>query len=129
MLQNILETKGDQALAGFGGAKGSNEEAYLFQKLISSVTLTNNKNVRTFAVRSWAWDNYLNEGSLAEPPQNPNYLEVRSSQEAERFQSFQTVSVFQSVSTVGIAHCRVGTANCTVETAHSKLLFYLGWKP
>ena len=45
-------------------------------------TLTNNENVRTFAVRSWAWDNYLNEGSLAEPPQNPNYLEVRSSQEA-----------------------------------------------
>jgi formate dehydrogenase major subunit len=33
-LANIRDTKGVQALAGFGSAKGSNEEAYLFQKLV-----------------------------------------------------------------------------------------------
>jgi Uncharacterized anaerobic dehydrogenase len=32
--RRILERDGGQALAGFGSAKGSNEEAYLFQKLI-----------------------------------------------------------------------------------------------
>ena len=41
-LKNILETKGDQALAGFGCAKGSNEEAYLFQKLIRTGFKNNN---------------------------------------------------------------------------------------
>ncbi len=33
-LRKIHETKGRKALAGFGSAKGSNEEAYLFQKLV-----------------------------------------------------------------------------------------------
>ena len=33
-LRHIRETAGPQALAGFGSAKGSNEEAYLFQKLV-----------------------------------------------------------------------------------------------
>ena len=33
-LRRIRETQGPQALAGFGSAKGSNEEAYLFQKLV-----------------------------------------------------------------------------------------------
>ncbi|MGH6814644.1 MAG: 2Fe-2S iron-sulfur cluster-binding protein, partial [Hyphomicrobiaceae bacterium] len=33
-LKRILDTRGGQALAGFGSAKGSNEEAYLFQKLV-----------------------------------------------------------------------------------------------
>jgi formate dehydrogenase major subunit len=33
-LREIRDTKGKHALAGFGSAKGSNEEAYLFQKLV-----------------------------------------------------------------------------------------------
>lgn len=33
-LQKIREEKGKKALAGLGSAKGSNEEAYLFQKLV-----------------------------------------------------------------------------------------------
>ncbi len=33
-LRAMRETHGPQALAGFGSAKGSNEEAYLFQKLV-----------------------------------------------------------------------------------------------
>jgi formate dehydrogenase major subunit len=38
----VLSEKGGQALAGFGSAKGSNEEAYLFQKLIRQGFGTNN---------------------------------------------------------------------------------------
>jgi formate dehydrogenase major subunit len=41
-LKAILEREGGQALAGFGSAKGSNEEAYLFQKLIRQGFGTNN---------------------------------------------------------------------------------------
>ena len=33
-LRAIRDSTGPQALAGFGSAKGSNEEAYLFQKLV-----------------------------------------------------------------------------------------------
>jgi formate dehydrogenase major subunit len=40
--RKILDAKGGQALAGFGSAKGSNEEAYLFQKLIRQGFGTNN---------------------------------------------------------------------------------------
>jgi len=39
---DILDSKGGGALAGFGSAKGSNEEAYLFQKLIRQGFGTNN---------------------------------------------------------------------------------------
>ncbi len=38
----ILNAKGGQALSGFGSAKGTNEEAYLFQKLIRQAFGTNN---------------------------------------------------------------------------------------
>ncbi len=38
----ICQEKGSHALAGFGSAKGSNEEAYLFQKLIRSGFGNNN---------------------------------------------------------------------------------------
>jgi formate dehydrogenase major subunit len=41
-LKKILDTRGGQALAGFGSAKGSNEEAYLFQKLVRQGFETNN---------------------------------------------------------------------------------------
>jgi formate dehydrogenase major subunit len=41
-LKKIRDTKGPAALAGFGSAKGSNEEAYLFQKLVRTGFGTNN---------------------------------------------------------------------------------------
>jgi formate dehydrogenase major subunit len=41
-LKRILARDGRQALAGFGSAKGSNEEAYLFQKLVRTGFGTNN---------------------------------------------------------------------------------------
>ncbi len=41
-LNTILNRDGGAALAGFGSAKGSNEEAYLFQKLIRQGFGTNN---------------------------------------------------------------------------------------
>ncbi|MDX1519917.1 MAG: molybdopterin-dependent oxidoreductase, partial [Gammaproteobacteria bacterium] len=40
--REIRENTGSQALAGFGCAKGSNEEAYLFQKLVRTGFGTNN---------------------------------------------------------------------------------------
>jgi len=41
-LLRIRDTAGPDALAGFGSAKGSNEEAYLFQKLVRTGFGTNN---------------------------------------------------------------------------------------
>ena len=41
-LKNIRDEDGSQALAGFGSAKGSNEEAYLVQKLVRVGFGTNN---------------------------------------------------------------------------------------
>ncbi len=41
-LKRIRDAKGGNALAGFGSAKGSNEEAYLFQKLVRAGFNTNN---------------------------------------------------------------------------------------
>src|SRR5258708_2535576 len=41
-LVKIRDQKGVKALAGFGSAKGSNEEAYLFQKLVRTGFGTNN---------------------------------------------------------------------------------------
>jgi formate dehydrogenase major subunit len=41
-LKRIRDERGGNALAGFGSAKGSNEEAYLFQKLVRAGFGTNN---------------------------------------------------------------------------------------
>ena len=41
-LKKVYEDLGPAGLAGFGSAKGSNEEAYLFQKLIRTAFRTNN---------------------------------------------------------------------------------------
>ncbi|MBV8962624.1 MAG: molybdopterin-dependent oxidoreductase, partial [Hyphomicrobiales bacterium] len=41
-LKNLRDAHGPQALAGFGSAKGSNEEAYLFQKLVRTGFGSNN---------------------------------------------------------------------------------------
>ncbi|MDQ4137171.1 MAG: formate dehydrogenase subunit alpha, partial [Pseudomonadota bacterium] len=41
-LKRIRDSHGGNALAGFGSAKGSNEEAYLFQKLVRAGFGTNN---------------------------------------------------------------------------------------
>jgi formate dehydrogenase major subunit len=41
-LTHLRDTQGKKALAGFGSAKGSNEEAYLFQKLVRTGFGSNN---------------------------------------------------------------------------------------
>ena len=41
-LKSIRDTRGPNALCGFGSAKGTNEEAYLFQKLVRTGFGTNN---------------------------------------------------------------------------------------
>ena len=41
-LREIRDTRGKHALAGFGSAKGTNEEAYLFQKLVRTGFGSNN---------------------------------------------------------------------------------------
>ena len=41
-LRSIRDQHGGSALAGFGSAKGSNEEAYLFQKLVRTGFVSNN---------------------------------------------------------------------------------------
>lgn len=41
-LRNLRNTQGPKSLAGFGSAKGSNEEAYLFQKLVRTGFGSNN---------------------------------------------------------------------------------------
>src|SRR5215207_472250 len=41
-LKRLRDTHGPKSLAGFGSAKGSNEEAYLFQKLVRTGFGTNN---------------------------------------------------------------------------------------
>ncbi|WP_010463274.1 formate dehydrogenase subunit alpha [Acidovorax radicis] len=41
-LRSLRDTHGPKALAGFGSAKGSNEEAYLFQKLVRTGFGSNN---------------------------------------------------------------------------------------
>ena len=41
-LTSIRDTHGKRSLAGFGSAKGSNEEAYLFQKLVRTAFGSNN---------------------------------------------------------------------------------------
>ncbi len=41
-LKRVLDRHGPNGLAGFGSAKGSNEEAYLFQKLVRTGFHTNN---------------------------------------------------------------------------------------
>src|SRR3954451_3034321 len=41
-LKDIRDTSGPNSLVGFGSAKGSNEEAYLFQKLVRTGFKTNN---------------------------------------------------------------------------------------
>ena len=41
-LKRLRDTQGKKALAGFGSAKGSNEEAYLFQKLVRTGFGSNN---------------------------------------------------------------------------------------
>ena len=41
-LRNIRDTHGKRSLAGFGSAKGTNEEAYLFQKLVRTGFGSNN---------------------------------------------------------------------------------------
>ena len=41
-LKGLRDTHGKKSLAGFGSAKGTNEEAYLFQKLVRTGFGSNN---------------------------------------------------------------------------------------
>ena len=51
-LKRIRDTRGPKALAGFGSAKGSNEEAYLFQKLVRTGFGQRGSRTRPSAARS-----------------------------------------------------------------------------
>jgi formate dehydrogenase major subunit len=51
-LARLRDTHGKKALAGFGSAKGSNEEAYLFQKLVRTGFGSNN--VERRCSKAWA---------------------------------------------------------------------------
>ena len=53
--KRIRDTHGPRALAGFGSAKGSNEEAYLFQKLVRTGFGSNNVDHCTRLCRASAW--------------------------------------------------------------------------
>ena len=54
-LRDIRDTYGKRALAGFGSAKGTNEEAYLFQKLVrTGFGSTTSTTARGYATRR-AW--------------------------------------------------------------------------
>ena len=51
----IADEHGGQAIAGFGSAKCSNEEAYLFQKLIRTRFRTNNSIIARGCVTRPQW--------------------------------------------------------------------------
>jgi formate dehydrogenase major subunit len=77
-LTRIRDTRGPQALAGFGSAKGSNEEAYLFQKLVRTGFGTNNVDHCTrlcHASSVAALMEGLNSGAVSAPFEAARYAE------------------------------------------------------
>jgi len=77
--KKILKEKGKYALAGFGSAKGSNEEAYLFQKLIRTGFGTNNVDHCTrlcHASSVVALLEGVGSGSVSNPVADVQYSEV-----------------------------------------------------
>ena len=52
-IKNLMDEKGGEGLAGFGSAKCSNEEAYLFQKFIRQAFGTNNVDHCTTLASPW----------------------------------------------------------------------------
>src|SRR5688572_14650700 len=78
-LERIRDAHGGNALAGFGSAKGSNEEAYLFQKLVRTGFGTNNVDHCTrlcHASSVAALMEGLNSGAVSNPVADVQHCEV-----------------------------------------------------
>ncbi|HEU5209256.1 MAG TPA: formate dehydrogenase subunit alpha [Longimicrobiales bacterium] len=78
-LRRIRDEHGGRALAGFGSAKGSNEEAYLFQKLVRTGFGTNNVDHCTrlcHASSVAALMENLNSGAVSNPVSDVQYADV-----------------------------------------------------
>ena len=78
-LRSIRDEYGGRALAGFGSAKGSNEEAYLFQKLVRTGFRTNNVDHCTrlcHASSVAALMENLNSGAVSNPVSDVQYADV-----------------------------------------------------
>ena len=78
-LKKIMERDGKYALAGFGSAKGSNEEAYLFQKLVRTGFGTNNVDHCTrlcHASSVVALLEGVGSGAVSNPVSDVQYAEV-----------------------------------------------------
>ena len=78
-LRRIRDEYGSGALAGFGSAKGSNEEAYLFQKLVRTGFGTNNVDHCTrlcHASSVAALMENLNSGAVSNPVSDVQYADV-----------------------------------------------------
>ncbi|MCX7628413.1 MAG: formate dehydrogenase subunit alpha [Methylophilaceae bacterium] len=78
-LKKILARHGKYALAGFGSAKGSNEEAYLFQKLVRTGFGTNNVDHCTrlcHASSVVALLEGVGSGAVSNPVSDVQYAEV-----------------------------------------------------
>lgn len=78
-LREIRDGHGGGALAGFGSAKGSNEEAYLFQKLVRAGFGTNNVDHCTrlcHASSVAALMQCLGSGAVSNPVSDVQYAEV-----------------------------------------------------
>ena len=77
-LRRIRDEHGGRALAGFGSAKGSNEEAYLFQKLVRVGFGTNNVDHCTrlcHASSVAALMENLNSGAVSNPVSDVQYAD------------------------------------------------------
>ncbi len=78
-LRDIRDQHGKRALAGFGSAKGSNEEAYLFQKLVRTGFGTNNVDHCTrlcHASSVAALMEGINSGAVSNPVRDVVHAEV-----------------------------------------------------
>ena len=78
-LREIRDAYGSRALAGFGSAKGSNEEAYLFQKLVRVGFGSNNVDHCTrlcHASSVAALMEGLNSGAVSNPVADVQYADV-----------------------------------------------------
>ncbi|HVO90153.1 MAG TPA: molybdopterin-dependent oxidoreductase, partial [Casimicrobiaceae bacterium] len=78
-LRRIRDERGARALAGFGSAKGSNEEAYLFQKLVRTGFGSNNVDHCTrlcHASSVAALLEGIGSGAVSNPVKDVQYAEV-----------------------------------------------------
>jgi formate dehydrogenase major subunit len=78
-LRTVRDTSGKKALAGFGSAKGTNEEAYLFQKLVRTGFGSNNVDHCTrlcHASSVAALMEGINSGAVSNPVRDVAHAEV-----------------------------------------------------